>query len=289
MDKIKNKKVILITGCSSGFGLLVSTILSKDENFIVYASMRDLNKQECLKSEIDKIDGNCEILEIDVTKNDTIKLAVQKIIDTHGKIDILINNAGYAMGGFFEDLSEYEIRQQIDTNFFGMQNMIRAVLPSMHKNKSGKIINISSIAGLVSFPGLGAYNSSKWAVEGFSESLRLELLPFGIKVCLIEPGSFKTKIFGENAKFACNHDNCESKYFEITKHFIDTRINKLDVVRGNPLNVASEIVKIIKQKNPKFRNMVGVDAFSMLILKRIIPYSIFEMIVNGVAMKTKNI
>jgi short-subunit dehydrogenase len=282
---MQNKTVVLITGCSSGFGLLTSKFLAMDTNFIIYASMRDLSKKSLLMAEVSKINRNIEFLEIDVTKKDTIEAGVKKIYEAHGKIDVLINNAGYAMGGFFEDLTEQEIREQMETNFFGMQNMTRAVLPIMHKNKTGKIINLSSIAGLVGFPGLGAYNASKHAVEGFSESLRLELLPFGIKVYLIEPGSFKTKIFEDNAKFACNHDNCESKYFDITKHFIETRIKKLDKVRGNPEDVAKKIIKVIKQKNPKFRNMVGVDAFGTLIFKRIMPYSIFERIVNFVAMK----
>ncbi len=282
---MSNQKIVLITGCSSGFGLLISKALSTDKNYKVYSSMRNLAKQDKLQSEIKKINGQINLLEIDVTKTETIKNAICEIKKREGKIDILVNNAGHAMGGFFEDLSDEEIREQLEVNFFGMQSMIRESLPLLFQSKNAKIINISSIAGLISYPGLGAYNASKWAVEGFSESLRSELSRFGINVSLVEPGSFETSIFKENAKFCTNHNNCESRYFQHTQYLIFTRIEKINKLRGNPQKVADKVVKIISQKNPKFRNIVGIDAKFTYFLKKFLPFTIFEKLVDYVAFK----
>ncbi|MFC1485002.1 SDR family oxidoreductase [bacterium] len=283
---MQKQKVVLITGCSSGFGLLTAKMLSTKKDCIVYASMRNLNKKSSLVKSVKKVKGQVNILKIDVTDPETIKRAVQKIVKEHGTIDVLVNNAGHAIGGFFEDLTDEEIREQIDVNFFGVQNMTREVVPIMHKNKSGRIINISSIAGLVSYPGLGAYNTSKWALEGFSESLRLELSRFGIKVILLEPGSFQTKIFDENVKVANSAFDFGSKYYAYTKYLMRNRIEKLKNFRGNPERVAKKIVKLIYAKNPCFRNIIGMDAFAAYYAKRILPFKIFEKLVNSAAFRS---
>lgn len=277
---MNNKRVVLITGCSSGFGLLISKILSTKKDIIVCSTMRNLNKQGFLLNEVKKVGGNIDIFELDITKKDSIENCVNSITTKYGKIDVLVNNAGQAFGGFFEDLTEEEYRLQMEINFFGQINLIRKVLPNMHKNKSGKIINISSIAGLISYPGLGAYNSSKWAFDGFSESLRHELSPFGIKVFLIEPGSFDTRIFGENAKFAKNYKNIESKYYNWTSNMITDRVNNKNKKRGNPEKVATIVVDIIENRRKKFRNIIGIDARVSLFCKIIFPFCFFEKIVQ---------
>jgi len=165
-----NQKVILITGCSSGFGLLAAARLA-GHGHLVWATMRDLAKKGPLEQELFKHNAQAFIRELDVTRPPTIKNVVEEILGAHSHIDVLINNAGYGIGGFFEDLSEEDIRSQMEVNFFGAQNACRAVIPLMRKRTQGKIINISSIAGQVGTPCLGAYNSSKWALEAFSERL----------------------------------------------------------------------------------------------------------------------
>jgi NAD(P)-dependent dehydrogenase (short-subunit alcohol dehydrogenase family) len=177
MSGAPKNKVVLITGCSSGFGLLIASRLAS-KNFIVYATMRNLDKQSPLLSEVNLRGGNINILKLDVTNKENVKEAISKIAAKEGYIDIVINNAGYGIGGFFEDLSDKEIRDQIETNFFGVQNVIREVIPLMRQRSHGKIINLSSVAGFSANPCFGAYNASKWALEGFSESLRYELKPW---------------------------------------------------------------------------------------------------------------
>ena len=194
-------KVILITGSSSGFGMLTAVRLAQAGHRVI-ATMRDLNSSGALLDEGKKSGHEIETFQLDVTNKRSIRDTVRNVAAKHGYIDVLVNNAGYGIGGFFEDLTDEEIRAQMETNFFGVQNVTREVIPVMRQRRSGKIINISSIAGLSAAPSFGAYNASKWALEGFSESLRYEMKIWGIDVCLIEPGTYKTKIFYENARYA---------------------------------------------------------------------------------------
>ncbi|MFQ6675511.1 MAG: SDR family oxidoreductase, partial [Fidelibacterota bacterium] len=189
--------VVLITGCSSGFGLLTAARLSV-RNHVVFATMRDLSAKGGLLKEVEKRGGNIRLLSLDVTDDDSIAGVHRQIVTEEGKLHVLVNNAGYGIGGFFEDLSEGEIREQMETNFFGVQKVCRAFLPLMRKTASipgeppVQIINISSPQGRSPYPGLGAYAASKWALEGFSESLYFELKPFGISVVVLEPGAHRT-------------------------------------------------------------------------------------------------
>ena len=213
---MNNQKVILITGCSSGFGLLTAVRLAAQGHF-VWATMRDLGKKQLLENELTKRSAQAFIRELDVTKPSSIKNVIEEIQKIHFHIDVVVNNAGYGIAGFFEDLSEEEIRSQMETNFFGVQNTCREVIPLMRQRRQGKIINISSIAGRVASPCLGAYNASKWALEGFSESLYYEMALFGISVTLVEPGYYPTSIFTKNAHYAKNLDNAQSPYFSISQ------------------------------------------------------------------------
>ncbi|MBF0571664.1 MAG: SDR family oxidoreductase [Candidatus Omnitrophica bacterium] len=265
-----NQKVILITGCSSGFGLLTAVRLA-GKGHLVWATMRDLTRKQSLENELAKRNAQAVIRELDVTKPFTIKNVIEEIQKTHGIIDVLINNAGYGIGGFFEDLSEEEIRSQMEVNFFGVQNVCREVIPLMRKRSRGKIINISSIAGQVASPCLGAYNVSKWALEAFSESLYFELALFGISVCIVEPGSYPTNIFTQNAHYAGNFDNAQSPYFLFSQKLKNLAQNNTKKLKRDPDDVARLIEDIVNNSKPRLRYVSDLSSWSRMIAQKILP------------------
>lgn len=197
-QNVNSPSVALVTGASSGFGLLVSVALAR-EGYQVVASMRNMQNKEMLTTVASEagVYDRIEVISLDVTDFATVESVVNDVTNRYGRIDVLVNNAGFAVGGFVEELSIEEWERQFATNFFGLVAVTKAVLPIMRTQRSGKIINISSISGRVGFPAMGPYVASKFAVEGFSESLRLEMLPYGVHVVLIEPGSFKTNIWSK--------------------------------------------------------------------------------------------
>lgn len=191
------KKVVIITGASRGFGELIAKKFQK-EKFQVIATMRNVDSSPSLM----KLD-NVDIKKLDVTNKSDIKNVVDFTIKKYGRIDILINNAGYGAFGLLEEASEQEIRNQFDVNYFGLIDCIRGVLPQMRKQKDGVIINISSIAGRFGLPFTSLYNSSKFAVEGLTECLHYELSLFGIDIKTVAPGSFRTG-FHDSVNFTEN-------------------------------------------------------------------------------------
>ncbi|MEH7460458.1 oxidoreductase, partial [Bacillus sp. JJ1127] len=209
-----NKKIAIITGASSGFGLLTTLELAK-KDYLVIATMRNLDKQAELLSQVAglHLQQNIKIHQLDVTDPESIH-AFQLFLKELNRIDLLINNAGFASGGFIEEIPIEEYRKQFETNVFGAISITQTILPYMRKRKSGKIINVSSISGQVGFPGLSPYVSSKYALEGWSESLRLEVKPFGIDVSLIEPGSYNTNIWEVGKELAENYSEATSPYKE---------------------------------------------------------------------------
>ena len=269
-----------MTGSSSGFGLLMATKLSKKH--IVYATMRNIKDRDKLDLDVVKNKGSVIVHPLDVTNSKSIFNVIKTIRSEQGRLDVLINNAGYALGGHFEDLTEKEIREQMDTNFFGVQKVTREALPLMRENKSGLIINMSSVAGLSALPCTGAYNASKWALEGFSESLLFELAPYKIKVVLVEPGVFKTKILTENLKLAKYIDRHESPYYQASQKMKKRLKANLDRSKADPMKVADLVEKIIHTNNPKFRHVIGRDAKARLLLRRLLPFSLYAWIVNTI-------
>ncbi len=184
--------VAVITGTSSGFGLLAAIELAR-RGLRVFASMRDLGKSATLDAAAREAGVGLEKIALDVTSESSIAAAVREVHDRAGRLDVLVNNAGFGMGGAFEDLSMAELREQFETNFFGTCAVTKAVLPGMRERKSGRVVNVSSISGLVGAPGTSAYCASKFALEGWSESLRHELRPFGVRIVLVEPGTYRTE------------------------------------------------------------------------------------------------
>ena len=281
---MNSQKVVLITGCSSGFGLLTAVRLASHSH-IVWATMRDLTKKQPLEDALAKRNAQAIIRELDVTKNSTIKNVVEEIQKTHGRIDVLINNAGYGIAGFFEDLTDDEIRSQMEANFFGVQNVCREVIPLMRQRAQGKIINISSIAGQVASPCLGAYNASKWALEAFSESLYFELSLFGISVVLVEPGSYPTNIFTQNAHYAKGFDNAQSPYFSVSQKLKNIAQGSIRKLQNDPDDVARLIENIINRSRPRLRYISDFSSAFRVFAQKILPPPltayIFRRIVYG--------
>jgi len=280
--------VVLITGCSSGFGLLAAARLAA-AGHTVYASMRNLARKAALLQETEKRGGAVRLVQLDVTDDESIAAALDQITREEGRLQTLVNNAGYGLGGFFEDLEEGEIRAQFETNFFGVQKVIRRALPLMRNSvaasgRRGKIINISSVQGQGAIPGLGAYSASKFALEGFSESLYYELKPFGIAVVLIEPGSFSTPIFADNRQVGRRAGADGSPYTPYSRR-LEAYIGRMAESGrgvGNPEVVAQLIEKVVNQPTPKLRYLIGGPARLRLAAKRLLPFKWYAGIVSRV-------
>ena len=203
------QKIAVVTGSSSGIGHEISLILARN-SFTTYATMRNLQKSSDLKSIAEGEKLPLHFVQLDVTDENSVKNAIQTIYNEAGRIDVLVNNAGYGLIGAFEDLSIDEIKTQYETNVFGLIRTTQAVLPIMRKQRSGLIVNISSGAGRFGYPTGSAYVSTKFAVEGLSESMSYELEPFGIKTVIIEPGMIKTNFYNsvmmqKNLKIQIHH------------------------------------------------------------------------------------
>ena len=292
MNNSSNNKIILITGCSSGFGMLTAARLAAGGHTI-YATMRNLQKQDTLKLELEKRATKCQILHLDVTDDKSINKAIDTIEKQSHRLDVLINNAGYGIGGFFEDLSEDEIRSQFETNFFGVQKVTRSALPLMRttasksgKDFSTKIINISSAQGLSTLPGLGAYGASKFALEGFSESLYFEIQPFGIEVVILEPGTYLTKAIDEISHEAGTGLDTDSPYAKYAKRLKDLHSNILITKKGvgDPEDVAIMIEDIINRKRNKLRYLAGTQAKIRVWMRSILPFRWFSKIILKLVM-----
>jgi NAD(P)-dependent dehydrogenase (short-subunit alcohol dehydrogenase family) len=265
------KKVVLITGCSSGFGLLIAKRLS--ETCIVYATTRKTSKL----TELQKLSSVKHVL-LDVTSPEDCNEVMKTVHENEGRLDVLINNAGYVQGGFFEELTAEEILDQFDTNFFGLQSITRSALPLLRKTPHSKIINLSSIAGVTAMPCLGAYNASKHALEGFSESLRFELIPFDVDVLLIQPGTFKTDIFSGNMKVANKMGDKSSDYYFFSSYVLDKLDSLLGRIKADPDKVAKVIFSYVFIKRPPFRTLIGLDAKLRYFLKWFLPFRAYEWI-----------
>jgi len=244
----------------------------------VIATMRNLQRRDELDYEIHKRKLKIDVAQLDVTDIQSIGNAVSAVKEKYKRVDVLINNAGYGIGGFFEDLTEAEIRQQFETNFFGVQNMTREVLPIMRSRKKGRIINISSISGFTSSAAFGAYSSSKWALEAFSESLREEMKFFGIDVLLVEPGIYDTAIFKRNSQSAKNFDNPKSPYYHLSQ-FLKKKIeNTVGKSARNPEEVAALVEKLINAKNPPFRTIPDRGSQIHYLMHKFLPFKLYSWV-----------
>ena len=273
-------KIAVITGCSSGIGLLTAIEFAKN-GYLVVATMRDLERRSRLDQAAEKaaVRERIDIRQLDVASFGHSTLVLDNIARDYGRLDVLVNNAGFSMSGFAEDLSLDEYRHQFETNFFGVVAMSKAVIPIMRRQKSGHIIQVASVAGRVGNPLLSAYCSSKFAVEGWSESVRMELHALGIRVVLVEPGSFDTDIWTRNVtigKGALDPNSPNKERSQRFSQFVKSRTGK----HPNATPVAQLIVRIADNRNPRLRYMIGRDAKAHLWMQRLLPWRRYERMIT---------
>ncbi len=262
------KKVILITGISSGFGKHTASALAKS-GYIVYGTVRKITEAE----------PTVNVLEMDLLNPESIQNTVKTVIQNEGRIDVLINNAGMHTGGSIETLPMEFVKMQMDTNFMGLVHITREVLPVMRKQRSGTIINLGSIGGLMGLPFQGYYSAGKFAIEGFSEALRMEVKQFNINVVVVNPGDFHTNNSANRRGFlAKSTDDPYKTQFDKTLSIIE-----IDEAKGwAPEILAKKMVKIVENKNPKQRYIIAsFEQKLAIILKKILPGKIFGKILES--------
>ena len=259
---MSDTKVVLVTGASSGNGQATAQLLSQHGHQVFGTSRHPESSEEA---------SDCKMLTLEVCSDSSVAACVKSVLEQAGRIDVLVNNAGYEQGGALEEVSLDEAHAQFETNFFGVMRMVKAVLPSMRKQKSGQIINISSLAGLVGTPFLGTYTASKFALEGYTEALRHEVKPFNIQVSLVEAGFLNTPLKSKRQLAA----QPISDYEEWRTRAMNTI--REDEEKGPDAGlIADTILKIVETKTPHLRNIVGQQAKQVTRVRRLVPEAMFE-------------
>ncbi len=246
-------KVWFITGCSTGFGRELAKEALEQGNKVAVTARKTVDIEDIVSAYPDASIA----IQLDVTKPDQIKSAVQKAVEKFGRIDVLVNNAGIGYFGAIEESEEDEVRRMFEINFFGLANMTREVLPVMRRQRSGHIVNIASIGGLVGFPAVGFYNATKFAVDGLSESLSKEVAPLGIKVTIVAPSGFRTDWAGRSA----NNSKIVIADYTETAHQNKSNIRGYSGNQpGDPHKAAKAIIKVVDSENPPLRLLLGAAA-----------------------------
>ncbi|WP_437968593.1 SDR family oxidoreductase [Sorangium sp. So ce260] len=263
--------LVLVTGSSSGIGLATAVACAAAGHRVV-ATMRRPDKAGALLAAAAARGASLEVEQLDVAAPSAPD-RVREILQKHGPAYALVNNAGIAVGGAFEEQADDDVRAQFETNVFGLMATTRAVLPAMRGAGRGRIVNVSSVSGLVGLPGVSVYAATKHAVEGFSEALRWEVAPFGVHVCLVEPGTFKTEIFFENQRRGA-HISPEGPYGAMTRT-LEQLVLEDAAKAPPPAPVAAAILRLIEDPSPPFRTLIGRDARALVALRRVIPDRLF--------------
>ena len=249
----ETSRVWFITGASTGFGRkLAEAVLAKGDRVVATA-----RKQETVAGLERQNPSRARAVRLDVTDLAQVTASVQAAIDAFGRIDVLVNNAGYGLMGAVEEVSDAQIRQQFETNLFGLLNVTRAVLPLLREQGSGHILNVTSMGGQVSFPISGIYHGTKYAIEGISESLAKEVAPFGVKITIIEPGAFKTDFASRSLARAERIAAYQPLYEALMKAFEDA-------VYGDPARAAQAMIQVVEADEPPLRLALGADALHMI-------------------------
>jgi NAD(P)-dependent dehydrogenase (short-subunit alcohol dehydrogenase family) len=254
-----NPKVVLVTGASSGIGEAVAARLAKDGHQVFGTSRKGGGTR-----------GGVEMLVLDVCSDASVQSCVEGLLRKAGRIDVLVNNAGYLLSGAIEEATLEEARAQLETNFFGVARMVKAVLPAMRRARSGHIVTVSSLAGLVPVPFWGFYNASKFAVEGYMETLRHELRPFGIRVAMVEPGAIHTPFYEnpQQARAMSEYAPWRDRALKTMRHFAGRA--------PRPGVVAEVVARLVASRNPPLRNRITREASVFSFLRWLLPGSAFE-------------
>ena len=277
--------VAIVTGSSSGIGLATSLALARN-GYLTYATMRNLAKRDSIQSTAEKQHLSIRTVQLDVTDENSVKNAIQSILSESGRIDLLVNNAGYGLTGALEDIRIDEIRALYETNLFGVIRVTQAVLPTMRKQGSGRIINISSGAGRIGYPGGSAYVSSKFALEGLSESMAYEIEQFGIRTVLVEPGFVRTN-FGENIVIAKKAQDPNSPYSQMMMQMKSSSYRRRMIENASDADlVASVVVEAATAKEPNLRYLAGKDVQQMGAAKRSMSDEEFQKMMKQGVMDT---
>jgi NAD(P)-dependent dehydrogenase (short-subunit alcohol dehydrogenase family) len=267
-------KTVLITGCSSGIGEATATRLVRG-GWDVYATAR---RPETLSA---LADAGCATLALDVTDESSMTTAVDAVLEGSGRIDALVNNAGYSQSGAMESIDLDDVRRQFETNVFGLIRLTQLVLPTMRAQRSGRIVNIGSMGGKLTFPGGGAYHASKYAVEALSDALRFEVAGFGIRVVLVEPGLITTNFEGAAATAMADYLGGDGPYADfnaaVLKSTTEVYSGPMAKLGGPPDAVAKTIEKALKKKHPKPRYLVTPSAYGAIASRRMMPDRMWDL------------
>ena len=266
---------VLVTGASSGLGLVTAVYLAQ-RGFQVYATMRDLQRREHLEAEARRCNVHLDVIQLDITDAHSIQRAVDTVLTRFGTIDGLVNNAGIQLRGYFEDLTDAEVRSVFATNVFGTMAVTRAVLPYMRAARGGRIVLVTSIGGRIGSMALSAYCASKFALEGFGEALALEAKLFGIDVILVEPAIIKTDIWTTNrgsARAALDPSSPYAAWFRETERLANSLVASAPTT---PEDVARTVYRALTVQHPRWRYVVGRRARLLLTLRRYLPGELFE-------------
>jgi NAD(P)-dependent dehydrogenase (short-subunit alcohol dehydrogenase family) len=257
MSTLHNQRVWFITGSSTGFGrALVEAVLAKGERVIATA-----RKPEQLSELVNSYPDTVKAIRLDVTNRQEVDEAIHTGLKTFGRIDVLVNNAGYGLLGGIEEASDAEIRAQFETNLFGAINVMQAVLPQMRQQRAGHILNISSVGGFTGFAGFGIYNGTKFALEGISEALALEVASFGIHITIVEPGAFRTDWAGRSMVRA---ERIIEDYAQTTGQTRSWMDKEDGSQAGDPARAAVAMIEVVNAANPPLRLVLGADALERI-------------------------
>jgi short-subunit dehydrogenase len=274
MENNTGKKYAIVTGSSTGIGFETSLLLAR-RGFHTYATMRNIDRSQQLVDTVKKHNLPIQVLQLDVTNDNSVKNTVDRIVNESNRIDVVVNNAGYGLIGAFEDIPMDEIKAHFETNLFGAIRVMQAVLPIMRKQRSGTIVNISSMGGRIAFPLSSTYSGSKFALEGITESLSYEVEQFGIKTILIESGIVKTN-FANNIKKIGKTLKPDSPYAKLVEIREANRRSMVESGSINPEEVATIILNAVTSDSPDLRYVVGNTAARLLESRKNMPETEFK-------------
>lgn len=273
-------KIILVTGCRSGFGC-ETALLAARQGHRVYAGLRDL-------ADSDEFVRRCEgqsivPLQLDITNPEQRRAAIARIHADHGRLDALVNNAGTALGGFLEQIDEDELRSLFEINVFATFAMTQAALPLMRgEQRRSTVVMLSSMSGRMAYPGLGAYASSKFALEGMAEAWRQELSEHGVRMVVVEPAMYRTSIFDRNRRVGRRVEEPGNPYAQRWSDFMRAYVALVDKTAGEPIEVAQLIVDLIEHPGPALRHPIGQGSRVRDVLARLAPYAVVEWLIPKV-------